>query len=202
MIDDWQKHGAALLEAAGEDCADMLNRARLALAFSPYGDETVVRVKCADGRAAWCRTFSTGWACVALAPWGSGWDADHVPRATFFAGRWPKGWMTPGSVKRAAKIVQDVPMMAGGMCWANDPAGGIRTACIVQADPLTLTLQRDGAPVPAAETALTWRALSYNVEGWRIEWMAGRHTFHNFRLGAMRAGLRLKQAGLARGVPV
>lgn len=192
MSDTWLEHSRAFLEAAGADPAAVLAQARLSLMLAPEGETAVVRVKLPDNRAAWCRTYSTGWACVAVAPWGSGWEADSVARAAFFASKWPKEWITPRAVKVASKKAGDAPFVAGGMVWANDPAGGILTAVVACAEPLTLIMRPGAEPVTADETALSWRSLAHNVAGFRVEWEAGRWHVHNFRLAAMRAGLRMK----------
>ena len=192
MSDTWLKHSRAFLEAAGADPSATLDSARLAVMLAPEGESAVVRVKLPDNRAAWCRTFSTGWGCVAIAPWGSLHDCDSVARATFFASKWPRDWITPRAVKLASKRAADAPFVVDGMAWANDPAGGILLAVVEHVEPLRVILQPGAEPVTADETALSWRSLQHNVEGFRVEWEAGRWHVHNFRLAAMRAGLRVK----------
>lgn len=193
MTDDWLEHIPGFLEAAGVDSGQCLQAARLGLMLSPYGEDCVVRVVVSDNRAAWCRTFTNGWACVALAPLGEGWDVDCVPRAEFFATRWPKGWLTPSAWRRAQSKAKDVAPEVNGMAWANDRAqGGIITARIVAVSPLALELEPGGGQITAGASEHAWRTLAWNVDGWRLDWQEGKNHYPNFKLGSMRAGLRMK----------
>ena len=197
-IDAWLPHARAFLEAAGEDAEQVLQGARLGVMLAEHGESAVVRVALRDNRVAWCRTFSNGWGCVAIAPRGDRWDADSVPRAEFFAGRWPKSWITPSSTRKEAKRAADAPFVHGGMAWANDPRGVVRVARVETVEPLALELAPGHAATLAADTGMTWRPFAHNAAGLETEWREGRATFHNFRLAAMRAGLRVKHAANAK----
>jgi hypothetical protein len=190
----WQPHVVGFLEAAGCNPGAILQGARLALMLSQHGPGAVVAVDAGGNRVAWCRAYSSGLSCVAIAPRGDLFEADSVPRATFFAARWPRTWLTPTAARREQRrTAHAVPWQVDGMAWCNHPSGRVHVARVVQVEPLTLQLQPGAPPVTAEETALSWRAIAYHVEGWRLEWEAGMCDLHNFRLGAMRAGLRVKR---------
>lgn len=186
----WQPHAAAFLEAAGCDPAHVLQAARLALMLAPEGETAVVAVEIGGNRVAWCRTYSTGWACVAIAPDDG---RRSAARADFFAQRWPRDWQTPGAIKREMRRKADAPFVVGGMAWANDPCGQVRVARVASVEPLALELRPGDVPELAEDTALAWRPFQHNADGLAMEWQDGRILFHNFRLAAMRAGLRIKR---------
>lgn len=196
--DEWLPLARAFLEAEGCDPEQVLQGARLALMLAEHGESAVVRVALRDNRVAWCRTFSNGWGCVAIAPRGDRWDADSVPRAEFFATRWPSTWKTTSAVRKAARAEADTQFVQGGMAWANDPAGVVRVARVESVEPLALALAPGHAATLAADTGMTWRHFMHNAAGLETEWREGRATFHNFRLAAMRAGLRVKHAANAK----
>lgn len=190
MSEDWMPHARAFLEAEGLDAGAILQGARLALMLSPDGESAVVAVECGDNRVAWCRTYSSGWACVAI---GADDGRRSVPREAFFAkGTWPKEWIKPGAIRREMRKAADAPFVAGGMAWANDPSGGVRVAMVADVEPLRLILHAGDAACEAGETGMKWRPFQHNAEGLAVEWRGGRATFHNFKLAAMRAGLRVK----------
>jgi len=194
MVEHWQVDGDLLLTEYGHDARAVLATAMTLALIHGAAPGDCIRVNLSDTQVAWCRTFSTGWSCVALAPRDELHTVDVVARDTFFAAAWPKHWITARRIRSAEVLARDIPFAEGGMCWAKHPTGRVVVAQIAGTDPLCVQLTRHAEPVLASETALSWRTLQYNVEGWRMEWMDGRHHIHNFKLGAMRAGLRLKRA--------
>lgn len=187
----WLSHSEAFLKAAGCDPAGVLAAAQVGLMLAPEGEAAVVAVELGGNRVAWCRTYSTAWACVAIAPDDGRRSAS---RADFFAKKWPSDWLTPRAARAAAIGAKyAVPFEAGGMAWANKPDRRVAVAQVVDVEPLTLCLERGAPPVLASDTALVWRPVLTNAEGWLAEWLDGMHDVHNFRLGAMRAGLRIKR---------
>jgi hypothetical protein len=193
----WQPHVPGFLTAAGCNPDAILQAATLALMLSPHGETAVVAVDAGDNRTAWCRAYSSGLSCVALAPRGDRFEDASVPRDVFFAkgDKWPPTWLTPTADRLALRRkTHVVPWTVDGMAWCNHPDGRVHTALVVGVDPLMLQLQPGMAPEPADGTDREWRAVAYNVAGWHQEWLEGRYHVHNFRLGAMRAGLRVKYA--------
>jgi hypothetical protein len=194
---EWAQHSLVFLAQEGTtEFAGMIDAARLAIMLGDDGGDAVARVRMPDGRAAWCAQYSAGWHCVAITPWASRWDRDTVPRAEFFAKKWPDTWATPREAKRASRAAEGVakygPPVAGGMAWASDPTGRVRCAYVESVDPLKVVL-RPGEPAEHEDTTgMKWRCFAKNVDGLKAEWDAGTLLFHNFRFMCMKAGLRQK----------
>lgn len=92
----WRTDADERLAALTGDAGHVARLAETAAVMGAWPDGHVMRVRGADGRAAWVRRGTTweGLACPAVAPWDSVWSVDYVDDVTFYALHAPPDWVT------------------------------------------------------------------------------------------------------------
>lgn len=218
---NWRHANDERIAAECGDATELLGRAALADMCDSWPDGTMLRLRAADGRAAWLwrPADGAGVACCAVAPWDDVWTCNHVDGATWFATPAPSTWLTKArlGVSRQdwqSKHDKRLAPWPDGAVWAVGmiPVEGkpkARQALLckvarVEDARLVEVFPEDGAPaVPVSSLgASRWIPQTDFPEGYASLWVTGStlagsymwHVIRAKRAAGLQAGGRAKRA--------